>query len=203
VGQNQWWAKEGLIQMAIDHRGSGHFGKLGQNFMYKNLGTWEIADYTEVVKWLTAKPFIDKNKIAITGFSYGGYVTCMALTKGAGYFTHGIAGGSVTDWALYDSHYAERFMGLPKDNPEGYKNGAVATYLKNYTGNLLNVHMQNSIQLISALEDAKKPFEMMFYPGGRHGWSNLKEKNAHFNNEKTKYYYQYLLEKPVPAAILQ
>ncbi|NNV56080.1 S9 family peptidase [Limnovirga soli] len=211
VGQNQWWAKEGLIQVAIDHRGSGHFGKLGQDFMYKNLGTWEIADYTEVVKWLTAKPFIDKNKIAITGFSYGGYVTCMALTKGAGYFTHGIAGGSVTDWALYDSHYAERFMGLPKDNPEGYKNGAVATYLKNYTGNLLivhgtmddNVHMQNSIQLISALEDAKKPFEMMFYPGGRHGWSNLKEKNAHFNNEKTKYYYQYLLEKPVPAEILQ
>jgi len=211
LGQTQWWAKEGLIQVAIDHRASGHFGKVGQNYIYKDLGNWEIKDYSDVVKWLDAKSFVDKNKICITGFSYGGYTTCMALTRGAQYFTHGIAGGSVTDWHLYDTHYTERFMGLPSENVEGYKNSAVAPYINNYKGNLYivhgtmddNVHMQNSIQLITALEDAKKNFEMMFYPGGRHGWANLKERWAHFSNEKAKYYYKYLLEKPVPKEILQ
>ncbi|WP_196989873.1 S9 family peptidase [Panacibacter microcysteis] len=211
INQAQWWAKEGLIQVAIDHRASGHFGKTGQNYIYKDLGNWEIKDYSDVVKWLDAKPFIDKNKICITGFSYGGYTTCMALTRGAEFFTHGIAGGSVTDWALYDSHYTERYMGLPSENVEGYKSNSVLTYVKNYKGNLFivhgtmddNVHMQNSLQLIGAMQDAKKDFSMMFYPGGRHGWGNLKERWQHFNNEKTKYYYQYLLEKPVPKEILQ
>jgi len=211
IGQNEWWAKEGLIQVAIDHRGSGHFGKVGQNYMYKDLGNWEIKDYSEVVKWLTSKPFVDKSKICITGFSYGGYTTCMALTRGADYFTHGFAGGSVTDWHLYDTHYTERYMGLPSENAEGYRNSSVKSYIKNYKGNLYiihgtmddNVHMQNSIQLIAALQDAKKDFEFMLYPGGRHGWSNLNERWAHFNNEKARYFYKYLLEKPVPPEILQ
>lgn len=211
IGENQWWAKEGLVQVAIDHRGSGHFGKVGENYLYKDLGDWEIKDYSEVVKWLTAKPFIDKNKIGITGFSYGGYTTCMALTRGADYFTHGFAGGSVTDWHLYDTHYTERFMGLPSENVEGYKSSAVSTYIKNYKGNLYlvhgtmddNVHMQNTIQLVGELEDAGKNFEMMLYPGGRHGWSNLKERWMHFENERAKYIYQYLLEKPVPQEILK
>lgn len=210
IGQNQWWAKEGLVQVVIDHRGSGHFGKKGANYLYKDLGDWEIKDYSEVVKWFTSKPFIDKNKICVTGFSYGGYITCMALTRGADYFTHGFAGGSVTDWHLYDSHYTERYMGLPSENVEGYKNSSVLNYVKNYNGNLFfvhgtmddNVHMQNSIQLIAALEDAKKHFAFLPYPGGRHGWSNLKERWVHFNNEKVVYYYKYLLEKPVPPEIL-
>ncbi len=211
VGQNQWWAKEGLVQVAIDHRGSGHFGKEGQNYLYKDLGNWEIKDYSEVVKWLTNKPYIDKSKICITGFSYGGYTTCMALTRGADYFTHGFAGGSVTDWHLYDTHYTERFMGLPSENAEGYKNSSVFSYIKNYKGNLYlthgtmddNVHMQNTLQLVAALEDEKKDFELMLYPGGRHGWGNLTNRWAHFNNEKAKYYYKYLLEKPIPSEILK
>jgi dipeptidyl-peptidase 4 len=211
VGQNEWWAKEGLIQVAIDHRGSGHFGKGGQNYLYKDLGDWEIKDYSEVVKWLISKPLIDKNKICINGFSYGGYITCMALTRGADYFTHGFAGGSVTDWHLYDTHYTERYMGLPSENAESYKNSSVESYIKNYKGNLYivhgtmddNVHMQNSLRLIAALQDAKKHFEFMLYPGGRHGWANLKERWAHFNNERARYFYKYLLEKPVPMEILQ
>lgn len=211
INQNQWWSQEGLIQVAIDHRASGHFGKAGQNFIFRNLSDYEIKDYTEVVKWLTAKPYINKEKICINGFSYGGYVTCMALTRAADYFTHGIAGGSVTDWKLYDSHYTEKFMDTPAENPEGYKVSAVWPYLKNYKGNLYiihgtmddNVHMQNSIQLISALQDLKKDFKFMLYPGGRHGWRNLPEKWSHYNNERTQYFYQFLLEKPVPAAILE
>lgn len=211
VGQSQWWAKEGLIQVAIDHRGSGQFGKMGQDYLYKDLGNWEIKDYSEVVKWLTSKPFVNKEKVCISGFSYGGYITCMALTKGAEFFTHGIAGGSVTDWRLYDSHYTERFMGLPSENAEGYKSGSVFTYIDNYKGDLYlihgtlddNVHLQNTIQLAGHLQDAKKNFEMMLYPGGRHGWSNLKNRWEHYNNERSEYFYKKLLEKPVAPEIIK
>lgn len=211
IGMNQWWAKEGLIQVAIDHRGSGHFGKEGQNYLHRNLGEYEISDYKHVVRWLQQRPYIDKGKIAITGFSYGGYITCLALTKASDVFTHGIAGGSVTDWKLYDTHYTERYMDTPEDNADGYNRSSVFNHLDRYKGNLYivhgtmddNVHMQNSIQLISALQDRKKDFMMMFYPNGRHGWGNLPAKNAHFNNEKAKYYYQHLLNKPIPAEVLQ
>lgn len=208
-GNQQWYAKEGLIQVAMDHRGSGHFGKEGVNYMYHNLGYWEMKDYTTMVKWLIANGNADSTKICITGFSYGGYVSCYALTYGANTFTHGMAGGSVIDWGLYDTHYTERFMGTPADNAEGYTNSSVLTYTDKYKGMLQivhgviddNVHMQNSIQLISKLQDSKKDFEFMLYSGGRHGWGG--NKGAHFQNLKTKFIYRYLLEKEVPKGLLK
>ena len=84
--QTQGLAAEGLIQLAVDHRASGHFGKEGVGLMYRNLGKWEMNDYIEAVKWLRSKPYVDPARICITGGSYGGYVTCMALTAGADYF---------------------------------------------------------------------------------------------------------------------
>lgn len=203
-GQNQWWAREGLIQVVADHRGSGHFGKEGQAFMHRNLGKWEIADYAEIVKWLRTKPFVDPTKIAITGFSYGGYATCMALTLGADAFTHGVAGGSVTDWALYDSHYTERFMDTPAENPEGYKFGSVMTHADKYRGLLRlvhgtaddNVHLQNTLQLVDRFQDLGKHFELMLYPGGRHGWSGPKWQ--HFQTETNRFIYEHLLGRPLP-----
>jgi len=208
-GQQQWYAREGLIQVVMDHRASGHFGKEGVNYMYRDLGHWELVDYSTMVKWLIANRQADASKICITGFSYGGYMTTLALTKAADVFTHGMAGGPVTDWTLYDSHYTERFMDLPAENPQGYKTGNVMNYVDNYKGVLQivhgeiddNVHMQNSLQLISKLEDAKKDFEMMVYPGGRHGWGG--NKGLHFQNLKTKFIYKYLLEKPVPLMMLK
>ena len=86
--RNQWLAIEGAIQISVDHRGAGHFGKKGEWLMHRNLGKWEMHDYIEVVKWLRAKPYVDSTKMCITGGSYGGYVTCMALTYGSDYFTH-------------------------------------------------------------------------------------------------------------------
>ncbi len=210
-GTQQWYAKEGLIQVAMDHRASGHFGKEGTNFMYHNLGYWEMKDYSTMVKWLIANGNADSTKICISGFSYGGYITCYALTFGADVFTHGMAGGSVTDWSLYDSHYTERFMGTHSDNAEGYKTSSPLTYVDRYKGMLQivhgviddNVHMQNSLQLIAKLEDLKKDFEFMLYPGGRHGWPNFPARGLHFQNLKTKFIYRYLLEKPVPKEILK
>lgn len=208
-GSQQWYAREGLIQVAMDHRASGHFGKAGVNYMYHNLGYWEMKDYTTMVNWLIANGQADPAKICITGFSYGGYLSCYALTYGAGVFTHAMAGGSVIDWALYDSHYTERYMGTPTDNPDGYRSSSVLTHVKNYKGMLQlvhgivdeNVHMQNSIRLASALQDAKKEFEFMTYSGGRHGWGG--NKGLHFQNLKTRFIYQYLLEKPVKEGMLR
>jgi dipeptidyl-peptidase-4 len=208
-GNQQWYAKEGLIQVVMDHRASGHFGKEGVNYMYHNLGYWEMKDYSTMVKWLIANGNADPGKICITGFSYGGYMTCYALTYGADVFTHGMAGGSVTDWTYYDSHYTERYMGTPANNAEGYKTGSVLTHTDKYKGKLQivhgiiddNVHMQNSINLISQLQDAKKDFEFMPYSGGRHGWPG--NKWLHYLNMKTRFIYKYLLEKEVPKSMLR
>lgn len=212
LGMNQWWAREGLIQVSIDHRGSGHFGKEGQNYMHRDLGHWEIHDYSRAVEWLIKNyDFIDGDRIGITGFSYGGYVTSLALTKGAGLFDYGLAGGSVTDWHLYDTHYTERYMDRPQDNAEGYKSSSVMTYVDNYKGFLLmvhgsmddNVHMQNSLQLVSALESAGKDFEFIPYLGGKHGWYNLPGKYRHYRDQRYKFYYQYLLGTEPPAMLIE
>jgi len=200
------WAEEGLIQVAFDHRASGHFGKEGVNYMYRDLGHWEMEDYMTMAKWFIANGQADPTKIAMTGFSYGGYMSTYALTYGASVFTHAMAGGSVTAWELYDSHYTERFMDTPAENPEGYKSSNVMTHLKNFKGVLQlvhgtmddNVHMQNSIQLLSALQEQGKPVEFMLYPGGRHGWGGAKGK--HFTDLKNQFIYKHLLEKAMPAS---
>ncbi len=207
--QQQWFAKEGLIQVSIDHRASGHFGKEGVNYMYRNLGYWEMKDWITIVKWLIDNAGVDKSKVCISGFSYGGYMTCYALTYGADYFTYGLAGGSVVDWSLYDSHYTERFMDTPAENPEGYKTSSVLAYVDQYKGLLRiyhgtmddNVHMQNSIQLIKKLEERKKHFEFMLYPGGRHGWPGNQQ--SHSQNENNLFIYKNLLEKEMPKELLR
>jgi dipeptidyl-peptidase-4 len=205
--RSQWLAMQVVIQMSIDHRGSVHFGKEGAALMHRNLGKWETNDYSEVSKWLSSQTFIDTTKICITGSSYGGYVACLALTKGADYFTHGVAEFSVTDYCLYDSYYAEKYMDSPDENPNGYKNNSAMTYAEQYKGMLFivhgtmddNVHMQNTLQLIDKLENLKKHFELMIYPGGRHGFGGPKA--THLRNEAYRFYYKYLLEKEFPEKL--
>lgn len=180
--QPRWYAENGIVTISVDHRGSGTFGKKGLDYMHRSLGKWEISDYSDAVKWLRQQSWADASRMGITGGSYGGYVTCMALISGSDYWTHGIADYSVTDWRLYDNVYTERYMDTPEDNPEGYEKGSVITYAGNLKGKLLirhgdmddNVHMQNSIWLITTLQDLNKPFEMMIYPGERHGWGGPK-----------------------------
>jgi dipeptidyl-peptidase-4 len=206
---NQWWANEGIIQIAVDHRASGQFGKEGIALMHRKLGYWELKDYTTAARWLKAKAWVDNKKLLITGHSYGGYMTCLALTKGAEDFDFGYAGAPVTSWELYDSHYTERYMDTPQENPEGYKNGSILTYVDQYKGLLRimhgdmddNVHMQNTIQLIDKLQNANKHFELMIYPGGRHGWAGIK--TPHDRMERIRFYYQNLLNKPVPEELLK
>lgn len=205
--REQWWAREGLIQMTMDYRSSGHFGKAGMNYIYGNAGKYEIEDFMDCARWLRGQPFADTTKVCILGFSYGGFITCMALTYGADVFTHGIAYYPVTDWNLYDTYYGERFMGTPQDNPEGYRTASPMHFAKNYKGLLRiiqgdiddNVHMQNTMQFIDTLEKLDKHFELMIYPGERHGrghWSG--QRKIHSYNEEYLFLYDHLLNKPMP-----
>ncbi len=192
-------AQEGIIVLSVDHRGSGHFGKKGAALMHRSLGKWEMDDLSQAVKWLRQKPFVDAAKIGITGGSYGGYTTCLALTYGADYFTHGIASSSVTDWRLYDSVYTERYMDTPAENKEGYEFGSVMTHAKNLKGVLFlehgdmddNVHMQNTVQLIDALMEQDKNFEYMIFPNQRHGFGGKKRENA--SRRHVDFWFKHLL----------
>lgn len=169
------------------------------------MGKWETEDYATCARWLAAQPWVDSSRIGITGGSFGGYLTCMALTYGAEVFTHGIANYSVTDWRLYDTHYTERFMNTPENNEEGYRSTSVMTYVNRYKGKLMivhgttddNVHMQNSIQLINALQERRKSFELMLYPNQRHGITGSKA--AHHTLETIRFIYENMLQKGLPA----
>ncbi len=194
-------AQQGIITITVDHRGSGHFGKKGVALMHRSLGKWEMHDLITAIKWLIQQPFIDPERIGITGGSYGGYTTCMALTYGADYFTHGLAHAPVTDWRLYDTVYTERYMDTPDENPEGYTFGSVLTHAHLLKGQLRithgtiddNVHMQNTIQLIDIFQNMGKNFELMIYPNQRHGIRG--KKRNHSNREGVEFWFRHFLGK--------
>lgn len=213
VGEStQWWANEGVIQIAIDHRASGHCGKEGLNYLHRNLLSVELTDYIEWIKELHKLPFVNREKVGITGFSYGGSMTMLAVTEGNEYFKYGIAGGGVYDWGLYDTHYTERYMDRPQDNEAGYRNTRLMEKIHKYKGDKTNyvkithgtsddnVHMQNTMQLIEALQKAGKQFDLMIYPGEYHGYRG--KMSEHSNKGDYIFWYRHLLEKETPECIL-
>ncbi len=214
VGEGtQWWANEGVIQVAMDHRAAGHCGKEGVNAMYRSFVTVELADYIAWMKELYKRPYVNREKVGITGFSFGGTVTSTAVIRYGNYFPYGIAGGGVYDYILYDSHYTERYMDSPKDNPAGYKNTCLMDFVSSYKGDSTNylkithgtsddnVHMQNAMQLINALQNAGKQFDLMLYPGEFHGYRGMK--GLHSNQGDYLFWYNHLLGKEAPIILLR
>jgi len=176
-GRSQALAQLGFLVASVDHRGVSRRGKKFQNLMYLNLGEIELADHVAAVKDITSRPYADAERVGITGHSYGGYLTCIALLKAPDVFHVGVAGAPVTDWRNYDTIYTERYMRRPQDNPEGYKKASCMTYAKDLKGHLSihhgavddNVHPGNSIQLLQELLKHNKTFDFMFYPEQQHG----------------------------------
>ena len=176
---NQWWSENGIIHLTADVRVSGHTGRAGTDLDHKDLTTCAIKDFCTWAEWLRSQPYV--SKIGVEGFSFGGTNTALLLLDHSDLFCCGIAGGGVYDWMLYDSHYTERFMSTPEDNPEGYAD-KVLDHVENYPGDgsvMLrlthgtgddNVHFQSTLQLIDALQRAGKQFELMIYPDGMHGY---------------------------------
>ena len=176
---NQMLAQRGIIVWMCDNRSASGKGAESAWAAYRQLGVSELADIEDCLAYLRKQPWVDATRIGINGWSYGGFMTSYALTHSTS-FAMGIAGGSVEDWALYDSIYTERFMRMPQHNPEGYAKSSNIAAAGNLSGRLLllhgaiddNVHMQNTIQFAYALQKAGKPFEMMIYPKSRHGVSD-------------------------------
>ena len=184
---NQWYSDNGIIQITVDPRAAGHNGRAGLDMIYRQLTVWEVKDFCAWADWLKALPYVDGDKIGVEGFSFGGTMTSMLLMQAPDKFHYGIAGGGVYDWALYDSHYTERYMDTPQNNPEGYEVSKVMNYVEGYPvdysnddGSVMlklthgtgddNVHHQNTLQLLDALHRKGKKFDFMIYPDGMHGY---------------------------------
>ena len=129
---NQWYSENGIIQITVDPRAAGHNGREGLDMIYRQLTVWEVKDFRAWAEWLKALPYVDGDKIGVEGFSFGGTMTSMLLMQAPEHFHYGIAGGGVYDWALYDSHYTERYMDTPQANPEGYAAAKVLNYVDGY-----------------------------------------------------------------------
>lgn len=170
-------AQKGYIIACVDGRGTGYKGAKFKKVTYKNLGKYEIEDQIVAAKWLGNQKYIDKTRIGIFGWSFGGYMASLAMTKGADVFKAGIAVAPVTNWRYYDSVYTERFLLTPQENPAGYDDNSPTTYANLLKGKFLlihgtaddNVHFQNSMEFSEALIQNKKQFEFMAYPDKNHG----------------------------------
>lgn len=173
---HQFLAQQGYIIWICDNRSASQQGVRSAYPVYQNLAELELKDLEDGISWLKQQTYVDGTRIGLWGWSYGGYMTAYALTHSTS-FKLGISGAPVTDWRNYDSIYTERYMGLPQKNPEGYRKSSVVEAAANLHGKLLlihgtlddNVHIQNSIQFVDALQRAGKPFNLMLYPKSRHG----------------------------------
>ncbi|SMO43424.1 S9 family peptidase [Gracilimonas mengyeensis] len=174
---HQFLANQGYIILSVDNRGTGARGRDFEKQTYKKLGQFETADQIAAAQQVAKLPYVDENRVGIWGWSYGGYMSSLALAEGADVFSTAIAVAPVTHWRLYDTIYTERFMQTPQMNPQGYNSGAPLLKADQIEGNYLlvhgtgddNVHFQNAVEMVNALVAADVDFETMFYPNRNHG----------------------------------
>ena len=175
-----WWfqmlAQQGYVVACVDGRGTGGRGEAFKKCTYKQLGKWETNDQIEAAKWLGKQSYIDPTRIGIFGWSYGAYMSLLAILKGNDVFKTAIAVAPVTNWKWYDTIYTERFLQTPEENKDGYENNSPINFADRLKGNLLlihgdaddNVHYQNTAEMAKALVDANKQFDFMAYPNKDH-----------------------------------
>lgn len=170
-------ANQGYIIVSVDNRGTGARGRDFRTVTYKQLGKYEIEDQISGAKYLGGLPYVDKSRIGIWGWSYGGYMSSLGITKGADVFTMAIAVAPVTTWRFYDSIYTERYMDTPQNNANGYDDNSPINHVDKLKGKYLlihgsaddNVHVQNTMRMISSLVAADKQFDLFIYPDKNHG----------------------------------
>ncbi|MBC7915760.1 MAG: S9 family peptidase [Pyrinomonadaceae bacterium] len=180
AGSRSMWsqllAQKGYIVACVDNRGTGFRGADFKKITYKELGKYETIDQIEAAKWFAKQPYTDASRIGIWGWSYGGYMSSLCITKGADIFKMAIAVAPVTTWRFYDSIYTERYLRTPQENPGGYDSNSPVNFADRLKGKFLlvhgtgddNVHFQNSILFSEALIQANKPFEQAYYPNKAH-----------------------------------
>ena len=174
---NHVHARRGIVVFRLDNRGMDRRGKAFEDALYGHMGSVEIDDQLAGVKWLKAQPWVDPARIGAWGWSYGGFMTLHLLARASDQLACGVAGAPVTDFRLYDTHYTERYMDLLSRNADGYTGSDVLSRAEGITAPLLLIHgmaddnvlFTHSTRLMSALQQRKQPFELMTYPGGKHG----------------------------------
>ena len=169
-------AEEGYLVFTLDNRGSANRGKNFQHVVHRQLGTVEMEDQLTGVDWLKKQPFVDGNRLAVHGWSFGGFMTTSLMLKSPETFKVGVAGGPVIDWSMYEVMYGERYMDTPQENPEGYKNTNLTNHVKALKGKLLMIHgmdddvvvMQHNVNFLKACVDNKVQVDFFAYPGHAH-----------------------------------
>ncbi|GIV37651.1 MAG: peptidase S9 [Cyclobacteriaceae bacterium] len=176
-GWAQLLVQKGILVVTLDTRGSSYRGEAFVKQTYRQMGRLELEDLLAGARYLGKLPYVDSTRLGIYGWSYGGFMASLVMTKGAGVYKLGIAGAPVTNWRYYDNIYTERYMQRPQDNPSGYDDNSPLTYAHRLSGHFLlihgtgddNVHIQNSMALQDALIRAGKQFNSFFYPDDPHG----------------------------------
>lgn len=205
---HQMLAERGYIVVSVDGRGTGGRGTAFKNVTHLSLGTWETRDQIEAARWLGRQPYVDAGRIGIWGWSYGGYLTLLSLFLGGDVFAAGVSVAPVTHWKFYDTIYTERYMRTPAENPEGYARGAPLEHVEGLEGALLlvhgsgddNVHFQNTVALVQALQEAGKPFDLMMYPNKTHAIGGAAAQ-THLFRMMTAFVEEHL-PASVPTAVL-
>ena len=175
--QAQYLAAQGFAVMRVDNRGSARRGLDFEAAIARRFGTVEIADQVDGVRFATSQGWVDGDRVGITGWSYGGFMSVICMLKAPDVFRVGVAGAPVTSWDGYDTAYTERYMGTPQDNPDGYRDASVTTHAAVLRGNLLivhgmldeNVHFRHTARFLEALGKTRASCDLLIYPSGRHG----------------------------------
>ncbi len=201
---NDWWyfmlAQQGFVIACVDGRGTGFKGAKFKKITYKQLGKYEIIDQIESAKELGKRPYIDANRIGIWGWSFGGYMSSLAITKGADVFKMAIAVAPVTSWRFYDTVYTERYLQTPQENPSGYDDNSPINFTDKIKGKYLlihgtgddNVHVQNSMRMIDAMVESNKQFDLLMYPDRAHGIYSTRNDRLHLFTKMTDFIHSNL-----------
>ncbi len=202
-GFNNWWyqmlAQNGYIVVSVDNRGTGARGQEFKKMTYLELGKYETMDQISAAKYLGNQSYVDKDRIGIFGWSYGGYMSSLCLFKGADIFKSAIAVAPVTNWKWYDTIYTERYMRTEKENESGYKDNSPVNFTDLMKGKYLlvhgvaddNVHFQNTAEMVNALIRSNKQFDTYFYPNRNHGIYGGTTR-LHLYNKMTDFIYENL-----------
>lgn len=180
TGRHMWQlmlAQQGYIVVSVDNRGTGNRGRDFKNCTYRQLGNLETEDLIETANYLGTLAYVNRSRIGVFGWSYGGYMSSLAITKGADQFAMAIAVAPVANWRFYDSIYTERYMRTPQENAKGYDDNSPINHVDKLKGAYLlvhgtgddNVHFQNSVEMVEALIEANKQFDFYMYPDRNHG----------------------------------
>jgi dipeptidyl-peptidase-4 len=186
----------GYLVFALDNRGSARRGVQFETALNRRMGQVEVNDQVDGVRWLVERGLTDPARVGIYGWSYGGYMAAMCLARAPETFRVAVAGAPVTHWDGYDTHYTERYMGTPTNNPDGYRESSVMAHVSGIAGKLLlvhgmideNVHFRHTARLINALTRARKPYDLLVFPDERHLPRKLEDRI--FMEERVRDFFQ-------------